>query len=123
MRASMSGSDTMLGGARPFGLGYWPLAEDDPGVAEPIFISEIKTHALPNGEYRVSFAVKNVTDQLLIIRAIPFDAKAKALMGGKRFKIQPRSDVQHLGVVVPLVEPRELRLFCGEFQTNRFLRW
>jgi len=23
----------MLGGARPFGLGYWPLAEDDPGVA------------------------------------------------------------------------------------------
>ena len=25
--------DVMLGGARPFGLGYWPLAEDDPGVA------------------------------------------------------------------------------------------
>ena len=23
----------MLGAARPFGLGYWPLAEDDPGVA------------------------------------------------------------------------------------------
>ena len=25
--------DVMLGGARPFGVGYWPLAEDDPGVA------------------------------------------------------------------------------------------
>lgn len=25
--------DVFLGGARPFGLGYWPLAEDDPGVA------------------------------------------------------------------------------------------
>ena len=43
--------------------------------------------------------------------------------GGKRFKLQPRSDGQHLSVAVPLVEPAELRLFCGEFQTNRFLRW
>ena len=25
--------DAMLGAARPIGLGYWPLAEDDPGVA------------------------------------------------------------------------------------------
>ncbi len=25
--------DAHLGGARPFGLNYWPLAEDDPGVA------------------------------------------------------------------------------------------
>lgn len=97
--------------------------QDDPGVAEPIRILDVKTLKLPNGEYQVDFSVENATDQLLVIRAIPYDAKAKALMGGKRFKIQPRSDVQHLGVVVPLVEPRELRLFCGEFQTNRFLRW
>ena len=97
--------------------------QDDPGVAEPIFISEIKTHALPNGEYRVSFAVKNVTDQLLIIRAIPFDAKAKALMGGKRFKVRPRAEGVPLEVVVPLVPPHELRIYCGEFQTNRLLRW
>lgn len=25
--------DAMLGSSRPFGLGYWPLEEDDPGVA------------------------------------------------------------------------------------------
>jgi alpha-beta hydrolase superfamily lysophospholipase len=27
--------DAHLGGARPFGLNYWPLAEDDPGVEIP----------------------------------------------------------------------------------------
>jgi hypothetical protein len=27
--------DVHLGGARPLGLGYWPLAEDDPGVEIP----------------------------------------------------------------------------------------
>jgi pimeloyl-ACP methyl ester carboxylesterase len=29
----MTITDPFLGGSRPFGLGYWPLAEDDPGVA------------------------------------------------------------------------------------------
>jgi pimeloyl-ACP methyl ester carboxylesterase len=28
----MTTTDPLLGGARPFGLGYWPLAADDPGV-------------------------------------------------------------------------------------------
>lgn len=97
--------------------------QDDPGVAEPVRILAVETRKLPNGEYQVDFSVENATDRLLVIRAIPYDAKAKALMGGKRFKIQPRSGGQHLGVMVPLVEPHELRLFCGEFQTNRLLRW
>ncbi len=93
------------------------------GVAEPISVSDVKTHRLPNNEFRVDFTVKNFTDQLLLIRAIPYDAKAKALMGGKKFKIRPRSEGVRLEVAVPLVPPHELRVFCGEFQTNRTLRW
>ena len=93
------------------------------GVAEPISVSDVKTHRLPNSEFLVDFTVKNFTDQLLLIRAIPYDAKTKALMGGKKFKIRPRSEGVRLEVTVPLVPPHELRIYCGEFQTNRTLRW
>lgn len=94
-----------------------------PGVAEPINVFDVKTFLPQKGEYRIRFAVKNLTDQLLIIRAIPYGPKMKALMGGKKFKIQPRSKGEHLEIVVPLVAPQELRIYCGEFQTNRTLRW
>lgn len=93
------------------------------GVAEPISILDVKTVKLSQGEFRVGFAVQNLTDQLLVIRAIPYDAQAKALMGGKKFKIQPGANGEQLEVVVPLVQPREMRVYCGEFQTNCILRW
>lgn len=93
------------------------------GVAEPISVFDVKTAAIAKGEYRIGFAVKNLTDQLLLIRAIPYDSKTKALMGGKKFQIQPRSQGEQLEIVVPLVPPHELRIYCGEFQTNRVLRW
>ena len=93
------------------------------GVAEPISVFDVKTAKLAKGEYRIGFAVKNLTDQLLLIRVIPYDNKTKALMGGKKFQIQPRSQGEQLEIVVPLVPPHELRIYCGEFQTNRTLRW
>lgn len=93
------------------------------GVAEPIAIVAVKTRKLPNNEYRVGFAVQNRTDQLLFIRALPYDARMKALAGGKKFKIQPRAQGEELELVVPLVPPSELRVYCGDFQTNRALRW
>ncbi len=82
-----------------------------------------QTRKLPNQEYQVSFTVQNRTDQLLFIRTIPYDAKMKALAGGKKFKIQPQSKGEQLDLVVPLVAPSELRIYCGISQTNRALRW
>jgi hypothetical protein len=93
------------------------------GVAVPLTVFDVKTHKQGKSEYRVSFAVKNHTDQLLFIRTIPYDSKMKALVGGKKFKIQPRAEGERLDVVVPLVAPSELRIYCGDFQTNRPLRW
>ncbi|HRT04361.1 MAG TPA: hypothetical protein P5204_01550 [Kiritimatiellia bacterium] len=93
------------------------------GVAEPLAVVDVKTRKLPNQEYQVSFTVQNRTDQLLFIRTIPYDAKMKALAGGKKFKIQPQSKGEQLDLVVPLVAPSELRIYCGDFQTNRALRW
>ena len=93
------------------------------GVAEPIAIVAVQTRKLANNEYRVGFAVQNRTDQLLFIRAIPYDSKTKALAGGRKFKIQPRAEGEQLELIVPLVPPSELRIYCGDFQTNRTLRW
>ena len=93
------------------------------GVAEPLAIVGVKTRKLPNKEFQVSLTVENRTDQLLFIRTIPYDAKMKALAGGKKFKIQPHAKGEQLELVVPLVPPSELRIYCGDFQTNRTLRW
>lgn len=93
------------------------------GVAEPIAVVGVKTRKLPNKEFQVSLTVENRTDQLLFIRTIPYDAKMKALAGGKKFKIQPHAKGEQLDLVVPLVPPSELRIYCGDFQTNRTLRW
>ncbi|MGD9612347.1 MAG: hypothetical protein AB7V22_05525 [Kiritimatiellia bacterium] len=93
------------------------------GVAVPLTVFDVKTRKQGKSEYQVSFAVQNHTDQLLYIRTIPYDAKMKALVGGKKFKIQPRAEGERLDIVVPLVAPSELRIYCGDFQTNRALRW
>ena len=44
-------------------------------------------------------------------------------MGGKRFKVPPKARVEDMDVVVPMAAPKELRVYCGSFQTNRLLHW
>ncbi len=93
------------------------------GVAEPIAVVGVQTRRFGNSEYQVSFTVRNRTDQLLYIRAIPYDDRMKALAGGKKFKVQPRAKGEYLELTVPLAAPSELRVYCGDFQTNLVLRW
>lgn len=88
----------------------------------PISISGVKADEI-NGSYRIRFVVRNHTGLTQSIRAIPYDAKKTAVMGGKKFSIPPRSDGEPLEIVVPIVKPRRLTVFCGEYQTNRTLRW
>lgn len=97
--------------------------QEDPGVAVPFEIVSLKSFKLPNGEYRIIFGVQNLTDKMLAVRGIPYDSGGKALMGGKRFKVPPKARVEDMDVVVPMMAPKELRIYCGSFQTNRLLHW
>ena len=97
--------------------------QEDPGVAVPFEIVSLKSFKLPNGEYRIIFGVQNLTDKMLAVRGIPYDSGGKALMGGKRFKVPPKARVEDMDVVVPMAAPKELRVYCGSFQTNRLLHW
>ena len=95
----------------------------DPGIAVPIVVSGIETDMSPEGGYRVQFMVQNLTDKVLSFRAIPYDQKATALSGGGKFKVSAGSKGQRFEIVVSVFQPQELRIFCGNFQTNRTLRW
>ena len=95
----------------------------DPGIAVPIVVSGIETDMSPEGGYRVQFVVQNLTDRVLSFRAIPYDQKATALSGGGKFKVSAGSKGQRFEIVVSVFQPQELRIFCGNFQTNRTLRW
>lgn len=97
--------------------------QEDPGVAVPLTLVDVQPKKGGSGEYRILFAVQNLTGKMLSIRAIPYDGKGKALVGGERFKVPPNARVEDMDIVVPMVQPRELRVYCGSFYTNRLLRW
>ena len=96
---------------------------EEKAAAVPVSVFDIKTDELPNSVYRISFAVKNLSGQLHSIRAIPYDRAMSAIMGGKRFDVPAHSDGERLEIVVPIIQPKQLRVFCDDYQTNCTLRW
>lgn len=93
-----------------------------PASTQPIALFEVKADEL-QGSYRIRFGVRNLTDRTQSIRAIPYDAKKSAVMGGKKFEVPPNPDGERLEILVPIVKPRTLTVYCGAYQTNRTLRW
>ena len=94
-----------------------------PAPETPIILSEVQTDQLKDGQYRIRFTVRNPTGRAQSIRAIPYDHKQAAIIGGKKFDIPPDSGGEKLEIVVSIIQPKRLTIYCGDYQTNRTLRW
>ena len=92
-------------------------------VAVPVALSDVATAILPDSKFRVRFTIRNLTHEPQTVRAIPYDRKDSAMMGGKRFTIPAGSGGENLEINVPLLAPRRLTIYCGSYQTNYPLRW
>ena len=100
-------------------------AAPPPATADdvPISVFDVKTDQLKNSQYRIRFSVRNNTAWPQSIRAIPYNQRQAAIMGGQRFEIPPNSRGEPIEIVVPVVQPKKLTVYCGEYKTNRTLRW
>lgn len=99
------------------------LAREQAAAERPISIFDLQTDRPDRGQYRIRFAVRNHTPKIQTIRAIPYDDRKRAVMGGRQIRIPANSGGKQVELLVPLAEPRRLTVYCGEYQTNRTLRW
>ncbi|MGD9782901.1 MAG: hypothetical protein AB7V14_12260 [Kiritimatiellia bacterium] len=92
-------------------------------AAAPVSISGVKTDRRKDGQYRIRFSIRNHTGRSQSIRAIPYNQRQAAIMGGKKFEIPPNAKGEALEILVPIIQPKRLTIYCGDYQTNRTLRW
>ncbi len=93
-----------------------------PVPGDPISLMKVKADEIQGG-YRIRFAVRNHTGQAQSIRVVPYDSRSRAIMGGKKYSIPPRAEEEPVEIVVPISRPKQLTVYCGDFRTNRTLRW
>lgn len=103
------------------------LREAPPAVAydgvTPVSVYNLATDMLPDSEYQIRFSIRNLTEQPQEIRAIPQDHKGTAIVGGKKVTLPVSPDGKMMQMVVPVIQPRTLVVFCGDFRTNCVLNW
>lgn len=100
-----------------------PAAAKKAAAGAPVSLFDVKTDRLKESQYRIRFSIRNHTGASQSIRAIPYNQRQAAIMGGKKFEIPPNAKGEALEILVPIIQPKRLTIYCGDYQTNRTLRW
>lgn len=85
-------------------------------------VKDLSTEALPDDSYRISFSLKNVTEQEQTITATVRDNLLLSLIS-RTMSVPANSGTKLLQIDVPTVKPAGLLVVCGQYRTNVVLNW
>lgn len=85
-------------------------------------VKELDTETLPDNSYRVSFTLKNVTEQAQTITTTVRDNNLLSLIS-RTISVPANSGTKLLQIDVPTVKPAGLLVVCGPYRTNVVLNW
>ncbi len=98
-------------------------AAEPQSVGPPLVeVKDLDTEALPDDSYRVSFTLKNVTDQPRSATATLRDANRLALIS-RPIEVPAHSGTKLMQIDVPTIKPAGLLVVCGQYRTNVVLNW
>ena len=85
-------------------------------------VKDLETEAMPDDTYRISFTLKNLTDQPHSVAATVRDAKRLALIS-RMFDVPAHSGTKLLQIDIPTIKPAGLLVVSGTYRTNVVLSW
>ncbi|MGD9782635.1 MAG: hypothetical protein AB7V14_10850 [Kiritimatiellia bacterium] len=85
-------------------------------------ISNLQTEALPDDLFKISFALKNLTDQAHSAAATLRDKDRTALIS-RTLELAPHAATKLLQIEVPGIRPHNLLIVSGTYRTNCVLNW
>ena len=98
-------------------------------VAEPesqgptlVEINDLQTEQLPDKVFRISFTLKNLTDQAHAVAATVRDPNRVALIV-RTMELAPHAATKLLQIEVPGIQPQSLLVVSGTYRTNCVLSW
>lgn len=94
-----------------------------PSAPATVVIHGIETKPLPDDNFWIRFAVRNLTDQPQNLRMVPCEKNMAAITSGKMVVIPAKAEAAFQQLVVPQIQPRFLKISVGAYQTNCVLNW
>ncbi len=85
-------------------------------------VFDIQAEKLPDNQFRISFAVKNLTDRSQSVLATLQDSGRAALIN-RTVEINAKAEGKRLQIEVPEIQPQNLLIACGPYRTNTVLKW